>query len=244
MSNFRNVGKFCSLVATSLTSTSDSIAAFNGSILGEGALAYCTTNQKSYRFTSATIPTFSPMFLPANVGGGTWVLQEAEEILSCYGFGSASYTAAPAQSSLGLGFWTEFKTGSGFYTTLSGFGGTLVTINSTTGLILADGSLASYRNVPFLLTMQFSVGSDVAGQVWEFDITKASGGNVGNNVQSQTAAQTSVQGAVTATSVVINQVIFLTPGLGYEPVFRCVTSGTAKLVTAYYQVSIVPVGIA
>lgn len=246
MSNQRSVGKFCSLTATNITGTSDSIAAFNGALLGEGAEAYCTSNLKVYRFTSATISSFSPLFVPANAGGGTWVMQDSSGFMTCYAVGSATFTAAATGGSptLGLNFWSEQKSGAGFYSTAAGLGSGLVSVNSTTGLILVDGSLASLgRNVAFQMTMQFSATCNLTGQIFEFDITKASGGNVGNSVQSQTATQSAISGPGGTSTVTVNQIFFPTPGLGYEPVFRCITSGTALLYTAFYQVSITPAGI-
>lgn len=244
MSNQRSVGRFCSIAVTNPTGASDSIAALNGSLLGEGAEAFCTSNGKPYRWTSATVTAFSPVFLAATTGGGTWIMQGPEAYFSCSAVGSALYTASGAQASLGLNVWTEFKTGAGFYTTQSGFGGNLVTVNSGTGFILVDSSLGTYRNVPFQVVMTFSVSSSTANSTFEFDLTQAAGGNVGTTNTSQSAVQVTLQGgAGIATEVVHSRLFLPTAGLSYEPVFRCVSSGVPTLYTAYYQVSIVPAGI-
>lgn len=244
MSNQRSVGKFCSVVVTNPTGASDSIAALNGSLLGEGAEAFCSSNAKAYRWTSAAVTAFSPVFIAATTGGGTWIMQGPGAYLSCAAVGSAAFTAAGTGGTptLGLNVWSEFKTGAGFYTTVSGFGGNIATVNSTTGLILIDGSVATYRNVPFLITMQFSVTASASGNVWEFDLTQASGGNVGTTNQSQTAAQTTVTNAG-ANSISLSRLFLPTPGIGYEPVFRNLSSGATTLYAAFYQVSIVPAGI-
>lgn len=243
MSNQRSVGKFCSVVVTNLTGTSDSIAALNGSLLGEGAEAYCLANAHTYRFNSALSSFFSPTFIAANVGGGGWVMQDAQPYLGLCGIGTSVFTAAATGGSptLGLNFWSEQKSGAGFYSQVTDIGNS-ATINSTTGLLLVDGTLA-FRPVPYLFNMQFSMTCNLTGQIFEFDITRASGGNVGNTVQSQTATQSVISGPGGTTSVSYTQIFTPTPGIGYEPVFRCITSGTALLYTAFYQVTMTPLGM-
>lgn len=243
MSNKRSVGNFCSISVANISSGADSIAALNGSVLGQGAEAYCQQNKRTYRFDSSVAAFFSPTFVAANVGGGGWVMQNAEPYLGLCGVGTSLFTAAATGGSptLGLSVWSEQKTGAGFYTPLTDLGNS-VTIDSTTGLIIVDGTL-SYRPTPFLFTMQFSVTATVPGNIWEFDITKASGGNVGNTSQSQTAAQSAVSGPGGTTSVCYTTIFTPTPSLGYEPVFRCITSGTAALYTAFYQITVTPLGM-
>lgn len=243
MGSQRSVGKFCSITVTNdSVGASDSIVALNGALLGEGAEAFCTSSGQMYRWTSASIAAFAPVFITPSAGGGTWVMQNFEQFLSCSAFGSAAFTAGAAQATLGINLWTEIKTGGGFYTTAPGFAGNLVTINSAVGFMTLANAVGSFRNVPLLVTMQFSVSASEALSAWEFDLTPVPGGNVGANVQSQTAAQATLTGPGQATSVTLTRLFVPTANVAYYPVFRCVNSGTATLYTAYYQMSVVSAG--
>lgn len=243
MGNQRSVGKFCSIVVTNdSVGAFDSIVSLDGSKLGEGAEAFCSSTGQAYRWTSLSIAAFQNIFITPTTGGGTWVMQDLEQFLSCFAFGSAAFTAGAAQATLGINLWTEIKTGTGFYTTGPGFSGNLVTINSATGFMTLANTVGSFRSVPLLVTMQFSMSASEVNTTWEFDLTPAPGGNVGLNVQSQTAVQATLPGPGLATSVTVTRLFIPTANVAYYPVFRCVNSGTATLYTAYYQMSVVSAG--
>jgi hypothetical protein len=170
-------------------------------------------------------------------------MQGYEQFLSCFAFGSAAFTAGGAQSTTGINLWTAIKAGASFYTTGPGFSaGQLVTINSAAGFMTLANTVGSFRSVPLLVTMQFAVSASEVNSTWEFDLTPSPGGNVGLNVQSQTAAQATLLGPGLATSVTVTRLFIPTANVAYYPVFRCVSSGTATLYTAYYQMSVVSAG--
>lgn len=244
MSNQRSVGKFCSITAfEDLGGGLDSIQAIDGSKLGEGAEAFCTSTGQSYRWTANAIAAVGLVFITPTTGGGTWVMQGFEQFLSCSAVGSAAFTAGAAQATTGINLWTALKGGASFYTTQPGFSaGQLVTINSAFGFMTLNNAMGSFRSVPLLVTMQFSVSASEVNSAWEFDLTPSPGGNVGLNVQSQTAAQASLPGPGLATSITVSRLFFPTANVAYYPVFRCVNSGTATLYTAYYQMAVVSAG--
>jgi hypothetical protein len=243
MSDQRSVGKFCSITAFENTGVGlDSIQEIDGSKLGEGAEAFCTSTGQSYRWTSATITAFGLVFITPATGGGTWVMQGYEQFLSCSAVGSAAFSGAGAHASLGLNLWTTFPAGASFYTTGPGFTvGQLVTVEPSFGFMVLNNTMGSFRSVPLLVTMQFSVTSSALGHIFEFDLTPSPGGNIGLNVQSQTAAQATLLSAG-PTSVSLTRLFIPTANVDYYPVWRCLTSGATTLSTSFYQMSIVSAG--
>ncbi len=246
MSNQRGVGKFCSIVVLNDTvGSSDSIISLDGSKLGEGAEAFCSSTGQAYRWTSNAITALGPTFITPLTGGGTWVMQAYTQFLACFAFGSAAFTGAAAQATTGIGLWTALKAGAAFYTTGPGFTNVsvqLVTINSAAGFMTLANSMGSFRAVPLLVTMQFSVQASEVNSLWEFDLTPSPGGNVGLNVQSQTATQVTLLGSGINSSVSVTRLFIPTANVAYYPVFRCLTSGTATLFTPFYQMAVVSAG--
>ncbi len=258
MSNQRGVGKFCSIVVLNDTvGSSDSIISLDGSKLGEGAEAFCSSTGQAYRWTSNAITALGPTFITPLTGGGTWVMQAYTQFLACFAFGSAAFTGAAAQATTGIGLWTALKAGAAFYTTGPGFTNSsvqLVTINSAAGFMTLANSMGSFRAVPLLVTMQlatvttqrvaqeFSVQASEVNSLWEFDLTPSPGGNVGLNVQSQTATQVTLLGSGINSSVSVTRLFIPTANVAYYPVFRCLTSGTATLFTPFYQMAVVSAG--
>lgn len=242
MSNKRSVGNFCSLTATNLTGTSDSIAAFNGSLLGEGAEAYCTSSGHAYRWTSAVIAATTAIYIAPNAGGGTWVVQDGNAFFSGLTESTLAYEGASITPTVNV--WNFLPTGGGFY---AGTGPNVVwTTNSSNG-VMTYGSQVPSNNIIYLVTGQVTLYSGSTNQDLEFAFSP-SAGNIGSLIGTTTgrAGGSVIQQALSGTAITplnfsISILSQLTPGVGYQWVFRNLT-GSNAILSLYYGMSIVPVG--
>lgn len=242
MGNQRSVGRFCSLIATNLTGTSDSIAAFNGALLGEGAEAFCTSNGHVYRFTSSLGVVIPSVYIAANVGGGTWVVQDGDGFFTGAAESTVNYegsSVTPVAST-----WAALASGVNFY------GGTgqsgLWTTNTSSGVITYSSAVPA-NNMPFLFTGQVTLYSATANQQLELALSPSAGnpgcliGTTTNRAGSIVVQQNLPSTAGNPLNFSISTIFAAQPGIGYQWVFRNFT-GPNAVQSLYYGLNLAPLG--
>jgi hypothetical protein len=227
MSNQRSVGKFCSIVVTNLSGTSDSMTTIVGSTLGEGAEVWCAATATPFRWTAATITPDSAYFVSAS-GGGTWVRQvgaagvpEGSSVAMTTAGQSAGFIASVQNE------WNAMQTASFAYAEEL-YAGPYWTLNTTNGVRTYVGA-PGISPRPFLVTCSFTVIPSGANALFEFDIDlngSRIGGTTGGSITSQVA------NLPNGSSVSITQScnFFASPGDTWQHIWR-ITSASPPILT-------------
>lgn len=116
---------------------SDSLAGLNTSELPDGAQAYVISTAATYRLhkTSTQAGLGNAAFIPSSNDVGVWFFESgAGSPFVFQDTGTASLTGAQVMT---VNVWAQLPSGSGFYTT--GFGGSVFTLNTTTGVVTYNG---------------------------------------------------------------------------------------------------------
>jgi hypothetical protein len=236
MSNQRAPGKFCSIVVSAVSGSSDSIASLNGSVLGEGAEAWCIAQSAPYRWTSASFTTDGTNFIPATTGGGTWILQQG---ITPTILGSSSNMTAAGQ---GAGFiasvqnqWNAMQTAAFAYNEgLSPSNGNWA-LNTTNGVRTYSGIIRSY-----LVVCSFTVIPSGSAALFEFDID-LNGSRIGGTASGSITSQ--VANLPNANSVSITQscVIAVAPGDTWQHIWRITSASPPILTFQRYNSTFTPI---
>jgi hypothetical protein len=228
MSNQRSVGKFCSIVVTNLSGTSDSISSLVGTVLGEGAEAWCVATAAPFRWTSATITPDSVYFVAAS-GGGTWVRQvgaagvpEDSSVAMTTAGQSAGFIASVQNE------WNAMQTASFAYAEEL-YAGPNWSLNTTNGVRTYNGIPGGPSPRAFMVTCSFTVIPSGAAALFEFDID-LNGGRIGGTAGGSITSQ--VANLPNGSSVSITQScnFFASPGDTWQHIWR-ITSASPPILT-------------
>jgi hypothetical protein len=228
MSNQRSVGKFCSIVVTNLSGTSDSVASLVGTVLGEGAEAWCVAAEAAFRWTSATLTADGIYFVAAS-GGGTWVRQVgaagvpqgSSAVMTVAGQGAGFMSSVQNQ-------WNAMQTASFAYTeTLNA--SNYWTLNTTNGVRTYVGIPGGPSPRAFLVTCSFTVIPSGAAALFEFDID-LNGGRIGGTAGGSLTSQIENLPNAQSESITQSCVFFASPGDTWQHIWR-ITSASPPILT-------------
>lgn len=231
MSNQRSVGKFCSIVVTNLSGTSDSISSLVGTVLGEGAEAWCVAAGAAFRYTGSTITPDGVYFVGAP-GGGTWVRQVS--IAGVPEGSSAIMTGAQGIfDSSAQNVWNAMPTTTNAYAE-SLNAGLYWSLNTTNGVRTYNGIPGGPNPRAFLVTCSVTVIPSGADALFEFDID-LNGGRIGGTAGGSRISQ--IANLTNAQSFPITQtcIIYASTGDTWQHIWRIISASPPILAFQRYS---------
>lgn len=147
------------------TDPGDSLAGINTAELPDGAQAYVIASNATYRLhkTSTQPGLGNGAFIPSANGVGVWFFESgAGNPFVFQETGTASLTGSTAMT---VNQWAALPSGSGFYVT--GFGGGVFTLNTTTGVVTYNGPNQRVR-----ISAVATLSCATVSQAMEFALTQ------------------------------------------------------------------------
>lgn len=215
MSNQRGVGSFCSIVVSTYTGASDSLAALSGFNLGEGAEAFCLQNRKTYRYTNFVIAPAPPLFVAAQ-GTGTWIEQDAVAD-TCVGVVGTTNFINSATALTGLRWQALPSAATAYGVSISGV---CWSLNSTTGVLTYSGESGHFYLVTGIFTWQASLSTSPV--TMEIDISQ-NGSLLGTSTDSLTRSS-----AFGSNALIAQVVSTVYVGANFGDVFQHVWRATSQ----------------
>ena len=237
MGNHRSAGSFCSLVVSTTTGASDSVASLLAVTFGDGAEVYCIANAAVYRMNAtSTQANDGDTFIKPNSGLGCWVKQGAESSYTQVLTGTANFTGA-AIGALVVDTWKALPSVVGAYA--ASFASAMWSISTTTGVVTYSG----VSGLQFAFHVTLSVSSNNAGSIILFESTLSKNGAlIGTTTDDASAQRNTLTGFAGApVEFSFNPVVRPVANDTFQTILRSFTSGVAASATARYQVLITQV---
>lgn len=234
MSNKRSAGSFCSLVVSTTTGLSDSVASLLLNTYGDGAEVYCIANGATYRMDAAiTVATVGDTAIAPNTGTGTWIKQNFQVDLSLGITGSALLVGA-AFSGLVVNTWHALPTGANFFEQ-NPLTSNFWSLDTTTGILTYNG----FTGLKFLFNTTLGIiNSGTVPQTLSIDLT-GNGALNGTTTTTVNESHVTTPGIAGATTLLVhNTIVQGNAGQTYQYVFRDLASPNGTFTVDKYQVMI------